>query len=420
MDSFAWHANRYRKGLKRGEIVPRMPDATILIVDDDPSIRDVLLQFLEDEGYQTQYAVNGREAIERLNPRNQLPDAMLLDLLMPEVDGYGVLEHLRNNLLHEFPVLIFSAQRPDASIHRALDAELRDFVAKPFELEELLIRLQRLLSRSPRFAEARESCLRVYALGSLRVYMDDRQLFDESWRNKPAKTIFKLLFSHAGQRYPKDILAEELWPETDPEVATNRLRVAVHELRKVLGRRSENTKSANFIAQQEGSYYYDNSANCWSDVDAFQEYVEQGRQLVAEGQREEALHAYRRAEVLYQDDYLRDDPFLEWTVAIRERLRERHLEMLADVARIYAELGEPGQAATFCRKILRIEPWREEVYRHLMQYLVEAGRPNEALRAYEECRRALKAEIEAEPSRETAALRDLIAHREHHPPAENR
>jgi DNA-binding SARP family transcriptional activator len=114
------------------------------------------------------------------------------------------------------------------------------------------------------------------------------------------------------------------------------------------------------------------------------------------------------AEALYLGEYLRDDPFFEWTIATRERLRELHLHVLSDAARIHAEAGSPDQAAIFSRKILRIEPWREEVYRRLMEYLVAANRPHEALRVYEECRRALRAEVEAEPSAETTRLREQI------------
>jgi DNA-binding response OmpR family regulator len=382
--------------------------ATVLIVDDDPEIRHVVGQILRDEGYKTEEAANGREVLDRLGSSRVPPDIMLLDLMMPDVDGYEVLEHLRRNLLQEFPVLIISAQRPDASILKALDSELRDFIAKPFELEELLIRLQRLLQRSPRFALNGEGCLRVYALGTLRVYLDDTLLFDESWRNKPAKTIFKLLFTHLGKRYPKDILVEELWPETDPDVASNRLRVAVHELRKALGSRGRKEKGITYVAQQEGSYYLDTTALCWSDTEAFKEFLQQGRAAGVQDNLDEALHAYQRAEALYQADYLRDDPFLEWTVATREQLREAHLTMLGEAARIHALRGSPEQAAGFCRKIVRIEPWREEVYRRLMEYLVAAGRPHEALRAFEECRRALRAEVEADPSPETMRLRDQI------------
>ena len=386
-----------------------MEAATILVVDDDEEIRDLVCQFLEDEGYRCDPAGSGREVLQRLDPDVQLPDVMVLDLLMPEVDGYAVLEQLRKNLLQEFPVLIVSAQRPDARVFSALDSELRDFIAKPFDLEELSIRIRRLIQRSPRFALIGKGCLRVYSLGSLRVYLDDRLLFDESWRNKPAKTIFKMLFTHRGKRYPKDVLAEELWPETDPDVASNRLRVAVHELRKALGDRSRKEKGLSYIAQQEGAYYFDPSSLCWSDSESFDEAVAQGKELAAASRPDDALHAYQRAEALYQGEFLRDDPFFEWTVSTRERLRETHLSMLGEAARIHAARGALDEAASFCRKILRAEPWREEVYRRLMEYLAESGRPHEALRAFEDCRRSLRAEIEADPSPETIRLRDSIA-----------
>jgi DNA-binding response OmpR family regulator len=266
--------------------------ASILVVDDEADIRQLLTDFLREEGYQCRSAANGREALSLLGSQDTVPDVMLLDLMMPEVDGYEVLEHMRQNLLQEFPVLIFSAQRPSPSILEALDSELRDFIAKPFELEELLIRMHRLLQRSPRFAESTKGLLRIYSLGSLRVYRDDQLLFDESWRNKPAKTIFKLLYTHAGKRYPKDVLAEELWPETDPDVASNRLRVAVHELRKALGDRGRKGKGQSYIAQQEGAYYFDTATLCWSDADAFTEAVQEGNAAADEGRLGDALHAY--------------------------------------------------------------------------------------------------------------------------------
>jgi two-component SAPR family response regulator len=389
-------------------------DAIVLVVDDDDSIRELLIQFLRTEGFQPIAAANGREAVREIEaavaaaPNGQLPDLMLLDLLMPEMTGYEVLEYLRRNLPQPLPVLIFSAQRPDKSILKALDSELRDFISKPFELEELLIRMQRLLQHAPRFAPEISDHLRIYTLGSLRIYRGDTLVFDESWRNKPAKTIFKLLFTNSGQRYPKDVLAEELWPETDPDAAANRLRVAVHELRKMLGGRNK----SNHISQQEGTYFFDPSAPFWSDVSSFEEYVDRGRTLARQGLVDEALQAYRSAEALYLGDYLRDDPYLEWTVATRERIRELHLLMLSDAARIYALRGELTEAAAFCRKIIRVEPWREEVYRRLMEYLVAAGRPHEALRTFEDCRRALHAEIEASPSAETVALRDAISQKQ--------
>lgn len=386
-----------------------MQGARILIVDDDASIRGLVQQVLAEEQYQTCTASTGREALRQIEEGSAPPDLIILDLLMPEMSGWEVLEHLPSNLTQQLPVLVLSAHRPDSSILKALDSDLRDFVAKPFDLEELLIRVQALLRRSPHFGAQPHGALRVYTLGSLRIVRDDVLLFDESWRNKPAKTIFKLLFTNAGQRYPKDVLAEELWPETPPPAAANRLRVAVHELRKMLAGGRKDERGASYIGQQEGAYFFDAALPHWSDNQAFAELVQKGRRLSTAGDLEGAIEAYRQAEALYGGDYLRDDPFLEWTLATRERMREMHLTMLGDAADIYARRGDPAEAAGFCRKILRIEPWREQVYRHLMEYLDAAGRPHEALRAFEECRRALHHEIEAQPSMQTLAVRDRIA-----------
>jgi DNA-binding SARP family transcriptional activator len=95
-------------------------------------------------------------------------------------------------------------------------------------------------------------------------------------------------------------------------------------------------------------------------------------------------------------------------VAARERLRELHLTLLAETARIQARCGAVEEAVQSCRRILRVEPWREEVYRQMMAYLAEAGRCGEALRVFEECRRALQAE-EVEPASATWHLRARIA-----------
>ena len=317
-----------------------MQGATVFVIDDEPAIRELLGAVLTDEGYQPVLLTGGQEALEHLQA-GQIPDAMLLDLLMPSVDGYAVLEYLRRNLLQELPVLVFSAQQPTSALLDVLDVELRDFISKPFDIAELLVRLSRLLRRSPRGAAVGSGTLRVHALGSLRVYRDDTLLFDEGWRNKPAKLIFKLLFTGRGRRYPKDILAEHLWPDADPDAVANRLRVAVHELRKHLGGKD----SQPVICQQEGAYFFSGDANVWSDVDAFDQWVAEGKSRSAADDDEAALDAYRSAEALYQGDYLRDDPYQEWAVATRERLREEHLTMLADVARIDAKLGRPEEAA---------------------------------------------------------------------------
>src|SRR5437763_5491745 len=173
------------------EEVTSLHPATVLVVDDDPALRDMVAQFLEGEGYRVLLAARGREALAHLAGPRPRPDILLLDLLLPDVDGYAVLEHLRQHPKQDLPVLVFSAYRPAASLLQALDAERRDFIAKPFDLDELHLRLQRLLHpphlqrlpHPPHSTAAAPAAatvgLRVYALGSLRVYRGDTLLFDE-------------------------------------------------------------------------------------------------------------------------------------------------------------------------------------------------------------------------------------------------
>lgn len=382
-------------------------DATaVLIVDDDRQLRAVLRTFLEGEGFRVREAENGRQAIAHLEGADELPDILLLDLVMPEVDGYAVLDYLQRNQLDAIPVLVVSARNPGLSLLQALNAQLRDFIAKPFDLDELLLRMQQLLQRSPQIGGARSSRLRIYTLGSLRVYRGDMLLFDESWRHRPAKTIFKLLFTRRRKRIPKDVLQDELWPDASPEIADNRLRVAVHVLRKQLGEQKQGVPR--FVGQLEGTYYVDSSVPYWSDVEEFERNVRQARARLTSGMPEPALRAFQQAEALYQDDYLRDDPYADWVVPVREHLRETYLAMLAEMAAIHATQDRPEEAARYCRKILRVEPWREEVYRRLMEHLLAAHRPQEALRAYEQCARVLRSDLGITPSPETAALRDRI------------
>jgi DNA-binding SARP family transcriptional activator len=325
---------------------------------------------------------------------------------MPDVDGYAVLEHLRQHPQQDLPVLVVSAYRPAVSLLQALDAERRDFIAKPFDLDELHIRVQRLL-HPPRSTAAATPELRVYALGSLRVYRGDTLLFDQNWRNRPAKSVFKVLLTAHHRRSPGEALAEALWPEVDAKIALNRLRVAVHDLRRQLGDLKSQGRQPHLLVQQDGAYVFDAAGRCWTDVRAFEEAVGRGRHLAAQGRLEEALAAYQQAQTLYQGDYLRDDPFADWSLAARRRLRAAHLGTLGELARIYGQRGDVDEAVRSCHTILHLEPWREEVYRQLMGVVAEAGRPGEALRAFEECRRALAAE-NVEPSPTTRQLWDRI------------
>ena len=117
----------------------------ILVVDDEPAVLDAVDRALRLEGYETELAADGQQALDAL--ADGAPDALVLDLLMPRVDGLEVCRRLRAAGDHT-PVLVLTARDAVPDRVRGLDAGADDYLVKPFALEELLARLRALLRRS--------------------------------------------------------------------------------------------------------------------------------------------------------------------------------------------------------------------------------------------------------------------------------
>ena len=115
-------------------------------MDDERAVRESLRRALELEGYEIELAADGREALERLEADSQ-PDALILDVLMPGVDGLEVCRRLRRTG-SRLPVLMLTARDAVENRVAGLDAGADDYVTKPFALEELLARIRALLRRS--------------------------------------------------------------------------------------------------------------------------------------------------------------------------------------------------------------------------------------------------------------------------------
>jgi two-component system response regulator MprA len=119
----------------------------ILVVDDERAVRESLRRALELEGYDVQLAADGAEAIECLGADNGQPDAVVLDILMPGIDGIEVCRYLRRTG-NTTPVLMLTARDGVGDRVAGLDAGADDYLVKPFALEELLARVRALLRRA--------------------------------------------------------------------------------------------------------------------------------------------------------------------------------------------------------------------------------------------------------------------------------
>jgi two-component system alkaline phosphatase synthesis response regulator PhoP len=128
--------------------------ATILVVDDDPDIIKATTRVLESQGYRVIAALNGEECLEKIQEGR--PDLIILDLLMPKLDGFGVCRELRENKYAEYsdiPILIATAVREDASRRRyeletGVDLDVDGYLEKPIRPLDLLHRVEKLLQKS--------------------------------------------------------------------------------------------------------------------------------------------------------------------------------------------------------------------------------------------------------------------------------
>jgi two-component system response regulator MprA len=119
----------------------------ILVVDDERAVREALRRALELEGYEVELAADGYEALDRLDRGEVEPDALVLDVLMPGIDGLEVCRRLRLGG-NRLPILMLTARAEVADRVAGLDAGADDYVVKPFALDELFARLRALLRRT--------------------------------------------------------------------------------------------------------------------------------------------------------------------------------------------------------------------------------------------------------------------------------
>lgn len=138
--------------------------AKILVVDDDPDIIKTTTRVLETRGYQVIAALNGEECLKKI--QEERPDVIILDLLMPKLDGFGVCRELRGNIKYAkyavIPILIVTAVREDASRRRyeletGIDLDVDGYLEKPIRPLDLAHRVEKLLEKSKTCTEPSRS-----------------------------------------------------------------------------------------------------------------------------------------------------------------------------------------------------------------------------------------------------------------------
>jgi two-component system response regulator MprA len=200
----------------------------ILVVDDEPAVRESLERALRLDGYEVELAADGGEALETLARRS--PDAVVLDLMMPKVDGLEVCRRLRA-AGDRTPVLILTARDAVSDRVTGLDAGADDYVVKPFARDELLARLRALLRRSGASDDGK--VLRFSDLSLDPVSYEVRRGGREIELTRTEFMLLELFMIHPRQVLTRPVIFERVWGY-DFGPGSNSLEVYISYLRRKL------------------------------------------------------------------------------------------------------------------------------------------------------------------------------------------
>lgn len=214
-------------------------DMRVLVVEDEPDVRRAVSEYLREDGYAVDSANDGEDGRYKANAWDY--DAILLDVMLPKIDGWTLLAEIRKT--KKTPVLMLTARDAVTDRIRGLDNGADDYLVKPFELSELAARLRALIRRSA--GQPRP----VIEIGDVKIELASKTV---SLANEPVNltakeyALLEFLAIHRGKLVTRTMIYEHLFDE-DEDSLSNLTDVYVFNLRKKLGR--------DFIATRRGQGY---------------------------------------------------------------------------------------------------------------------------------------------------------------------
>lgn len=184
---------------------------SVLLVEDEENLHDALKLNLELEGYEITSAFDGHEALKKIE--DEYFDLIIMDVMLPGVDGISITENIRlqNN---EVPILILSAKNTSADRVTGLKKGADDYLTKPFNLEELLLRVHKLIEKNKRMLE-KDSVGDSYAFGKNTIDFRAQEILTRKGEriqiSKKEAMLLKLLIENRNEVVPREKILQSVW-----------------------------------------------------------------------------------------------------------------------------------------------------------------------------------------------------------------
>lgn len=230
--------------------------------------------------------------------------------------------------------------------------------------------------------------LRIFFLGTYEVFRGEERIAENLWKTQKAKHLLGYLALR--RQAPEDVVLEHFWPgdvvkgKRSLAVALTYIRAAVRPTDGQLIHRSQGVLSLE-------------AGDGWHDVDEMETSYRQARGFDTSGEGERALAGYRRAVEIYRGPFM-DGCYMDWALVERTRLEQMAIDAMTRVAQLFQLQGQPRESAEYAEKALQLTPESQELHLLLMRAYMASGRPEQAVRQYDVCRKILENDLGIEPS----------------------
>lgn len=258
-------------------------------------------------------------------------------------------------------------QDPSAAVKQAVKAT-RDAMASPQEPE----------------VNAAEPIIRLYTFGNLEIYKQEERISEKSWANQKVFYLVAFLAERGDRPSGEDLIVDNFWPDS-PQNGRKSVYSAISTMRRQLGE--------NIIQRTLQGITFNPEIPIWMDLHEFNRLIKEAGQ----DETEPALDRLRRAAQLYRGPFL-ESCYLDWAVAMREVMERKAMELLERLSLISLKQNRPLETLEHAYRLVEFDPCCQQGYLLLMQANMALGRPEAAVRLYEQCCKALKRELAMEPS----------------------
>lgn len=249
--------------------------------------------------------------------------------------------------------------------------------------------------------------IRVLTFGNFQVFRGETLAPDQNWRARSSKLMLKALIARGASGVPKDLLIDDLWPQASPDSVENQFKVALHRLRYALEPMMDKSRGSSYVILKDNLVSLRKDL-CRTDLDEFLSLQKQGKRAEEAGDEGRAILCYRSAIEIYRGDFLAEDLYETWAEVKRYQLRTMYIDLLYRTAGLYEAQGRSRKAVEYYKMIIKTDPTCEAAYQKLMLIYSNWGMRAEALRAYQDCRKALERELGVQPGRLISSIYSKI------------